>query len=343
VSGVKGAASAAPEFPRTLAAVQKAEGDQWAIADAVLFEVGPPSEHGVRDNSRARFDECAQYLRERGFEYEPDTLREMRDTARAFPEAARAASCSYQAHRKARSPEMLAEAIRRNNGNPPTTRFIEQMRREIREAEEAAERKRQADRQRRAEETERKAHEKAQAARDERDRARAQEQARKAEQRRLQIEREQEEAERKRTDRKRKEAEAKAAKLAKELEDKDVAEALARDKSVGARRVTNAVHEKEAAHRRKVREANEQRRNAEALPLPAFVPKMVGEIDAWVIAMRGITDDDLAGLPADDPFVAQLNNVIEDLAEQALRWNTILGENSRWPGLEVIEGTGRVA
>jgi len=197
---------------------------------------------------------------------------------------------------------------------------------------------------RRAEETERRAHEKAQAARDERERAQAHERARKAEARRQRLEREHEEAERKRTERRRKEAEAKAARLAKELEDREVAEALARDRSLGARRVTNAVHEREAGRRRKVRDENERRRNAEALPLPAFVPKMIGEIDGWVIAMRGITDDDLADLPADDPFVAQLNNVIEDLAEEALRWNTVLGQSPQQrPELEVIEGSGRVA
>jgi len=337
MSGGKGAVSAAPEFPRTLAAVQKAEGDAWAIADAVLFEVGPPGETGARDGSTVRLAQCSRFLADRGFEYEQESLRVLRNVAHAFPPGRRLPACSFAAHHSARLPEVLEEAVRRNGDKPPSSPFVRQFRRELREAEEAAERKRHQDRRRRADEKFAAEREKARQARDAEERRRAEERAERAHQRAEQARREAEEVERKRAERRRREAEAKAQRLARELEDKDVAEALARDGSVGARRVTNAVHEREAARRRRVREENEHRRDAEALPLPAFVPHMVGEVDGWVIALRGITDDDLAGLPADDPFVRQLGNIVRELGEESGRWLVALGETG--PELEVIEGT----
>jgi hypothetical protein len=339
VSASKGAASAAPEFPRTLAAAQKAEGDLWAIADAVLFEVGPPSAHGVKDGSRARIEECSRFLADRGFEYSSVYLLDLRDTARSFPEGARDLSCTFTAHKMAGSPGMLAEAIRRNGG-PPSRRFVERLRREFREAEEAAERKREQEMRRRAEEKAAVEREKVRRARDAEERRKAEERAERARQRAEQARREAEEAERKRQERRRKEAEAKATRIAKDLEDRDVAEALADDKSLGARRVTNAVHEREARRRRKAREENERQRDAGAMPLPAFVPKMIEDIGGWATGMHAITDDDLASLPADDRLVAHLRNVVEDLTVEALRWSTALQSGSRrgLPELEVIEG-----
>ena len=62
----KGAASAAPEFPRTLAAVKAAEGDKWKIADALLFEVGPPSEIAVNDGFGARVEDALSSSRSEG-------------------------------------------------------------------------------------------------------------------------------------------------------------------------------------------------------------------------------------------------------------------------------------
>ena len=69
---------------------------------------------------------------------------------------------------------------------------------------------------------------------------------------------------------------------------------------------------------------------------------MIGDIDAWAIAMRGITDDDLADLPADDAFVRQLANVVRELNEESARWLVALGEDGlQLPELELIEGTAR--
>ena len=82
------------------------------------------------------------------------------------------------------------------------------------------------------------------------------------------------------------------------------------------------------------------RRDAGAMPLPAFVPKMIEDIGGWATGMHAITDDDLASLPADDRLVAHLRNVVEDLTVEALRWSTALQSGSRrgLPELEVIEG-----
>jgi hypothetical protein len=347
VSAGKGAASAAPEYPRTLAAAQKAEGDLWTLADAVLLEIGPPAEDGWNDGSQAKFEECSEYLADRGLEYAPHVLRDYRNMAHIYTAASRVAAVSFTAHKVARSPEILAEAIRRNKGKPPSTRFIEQLRREIREKEEHDEELRRQREHRRAAEKAERERQKAELARREaiedaaaqRRAEAAERRAREAQARAEQIQRDHQLAVEAKARREREEAERKATQVAQALEDKRVAEALASSGSLGSRRISNAVHEQEAARRRKVREENERINAAGAMPLPAFVPKMIGDIDGWVIGMRGITDDDLAGLP-DSPLVRQLRNVIEDLAVEALRWSTVLHSNGSrgLPELEVIEG-----
>lgn len=112
---------AAQKYPKTLAAVKAAEGNQWAIGDAVLEEVGAPAEHGKNVGTYAAIRECAAELASRGFEYTPNALRKLRDTAFAFPDARRRASLSFNTHVEAGSPDVLA-AVLKHYGKRVVTR-----------------------------------------------------------------------------------------------------------------------------------------------------------------------------------------------------------------------------
>jgi hypothetical protein len=305
------------------------------IADALLFEIGPPPEHGWNDGSRAKFEECSRYLAERGLEHTSDMLREFRNTAHAFTEGSRDPSVSFSVHRIARSPEMLAEAIRRNEGKPPTARFVERVRREVREKAERDETLRREREHRRAAEKAERERQRALAAENERVQRRAEERAREAEAEAERIRREQQAVAEAKAERERREAERKAAQIAAELEDKRVAEALASSKSLGSRRISNAVHEREADRRRKVRERNEQAAADGGLPLPAYVPAMIEKIGEWASSMSVLTDD-LAELPSDHPLVETLRCTVAELRDQADRWVDALSDSR--PKFEVIEG-----
>jgi hypothetical protein len=102
--------SSLPAFPRTLAAVKKGEHTCWEIGDALVDECGPPSTHGVRDNSYEKLRAAQKYLLENGYEYGLNHLADLRDVAFNFQTCARKSDLSFHVHRKARTPEML-EAI----------------------------------------------------------------------------------------------------------------------------------------------------------------------------------------------------------------------------------------
>jgi hypothetical protein len=81
------------KYPKTAAAIEKAQGDQWAIAYALVEEVGKPSGDAYHDGSGERFKECAAELAEQGYvgshgqAWSPATLRTYRDVAARFASA----------------------------------------------------------------------------------------------------------------------------------------------------------------------------------------------------------------------------------------------------------------
>lgn len=140
------------KYPKTVAAVQKAEGkSQWAIGDALLVEIGPPTRSGGYDASGKRFEECAKELNEHGLTYKPETLRRFRDTAHAFISGARAPEISYRAHESAGNLRVLGIAIERAAGRPVSHRFVDTVKASLREAEKAKQEKKAAAAKERAE------------------------------------------------------------------------------------------------------------------------------------------------------------------------------------------------
>src|SRR5215471_2543138 len=92
------------KYPKTAAAIENAQADQWAIADALLEEVGPPSPNQAHDGSGARFKECADELKadghvgSHGEAWKPETLRHYRDVAAMFPHVKRLTSAAWSVH-----------------------------------------------------------------------------------------------------------------------------------------------------------------------------------------------------------------------------------------------------
>ena len=343
----------APEYPRTLAALdelaeaeERAELDltpyQFKVGDALIFEIGLPPEPGKNDGSITRLEDLAAQTKGRRREYSMGSLQHLRRIAAAFQDGDRDPSCSWTAHYAARSPEVLREAIRRNGGAPPTAGFVRQTRHEIRAADEEAERERQQAEHRRAEELSQEAEaerQRAAEAHNAEERAVAERRAERA-RRAADLARHQaEEAERAEAERKREKAEKKAAKIAEQLTDPDVAAAVAGHDSVGGRRVRSTVREQATENRHQQKPTKQKREKAESLPLPAFVPKMVGDIGAWGTGLRGVTDEDLAALSLEDPMVQTLVKVVDELDVEARRWlDALVGEGTRVPKLTVIDG-----
>jgi hypothetical protein len=112
------------DYPKTLAAARKVKGAEWALADALLEEVGPRG-------SEARFAECAEYLKTHGIEYGVGYLIALHATARAFRPDDRPKWLTPSVAREAGTPAVLrrAEAEKRERGEdvfaePPTAREI---------------------------------------------------------------------------------------------------------------------------------------------------------------------------------------------------------------------------
>jgi hypothetical protein len=116
-------------FPLTLAAIKKADQNQWAIGDALLAECGPPSQNGVNDGSFVHLIEVAGYLLVEGYEYSTTTLSAYRVTAQSFRPSARRANIPWAAHKVAGTPEFLDAVIAgAPEGTSITYRYVENIR-----------------------------------------------------------------------------------------------------------------------------------------------------------------------------------------------------------------------
>jgi flagellar biosynthesis GTPase FlhF len=157
-------------FPLTLAAIKKAEQDQWAIGDALLAECGPPSEPSVNDGSGLQ--EVAKYLFDQGYSYSQSSLSEYRSVAFGFA-AAKRRNVAWGTHRAAGTSQFLDAVIAgAPKGTRITAEYVKRIRQlqvdnERREREDAAEKAR-AERER-AEEKEAQAKARAREAKEERE------------------------------------------------------------------------------------------------------------------------------------------------------------------------------
>ena len=98
------------QYPKIFDAVRKAEkvwtGQQWAIGDALIDELGDPGDPGVNNGSKQQFEEISQALRDQGFDrYTVDHLRALRSTAASFPAGDRSQAVSWTVHAKAGDPQ----------------------------------------------------------------------------------------------------------------------------------------------------------------------------------------------------------------------------------------------
>jgi len=97
------------------------------------------------------------------------------------------------------------------------------------------------------------------------------------------------------------------------------------------------VYDHNAERRRKDRERAEQKAKDGALPLPAYMARMVEKMNEWTMALSSITDDDLDGLP-DSRAKELVAQAAEALEQQAFRWSNRLRQA---PNLTVIDGKSR--
>jgi hypothetical protein len=115
------------QFPRTFAAVEKDEGAQWAIGNALLVECGPPSQQGRSDGSRAELSDCAEELKARGREISVRHLAKLRQVAHAFPPKVRK-DLSWTVHQAAVNPENLNTIIKTApKGKAITVKVVEDL------------------------------------------------------------------------------------------------------------------------------------------------------------------------------------------------------------------------
>jgi hypothetical protein len=121
------------------------------------------------------------------------------------------------------------------------------------------------------------------------------------------------------------------------LADPEVAKAAAKtvlDPSTKAGRLlSQAAYDQDAEKRQHRRELDEQSRARSALPLPAYMAKMVVKMDEWSLGLAGLYDD-LDSLPEGRGRELVANSA-RSLAVQAQRWVDRLEGK---PDLRVIEG-----
>jgi hypothetical protein len=92
------------KYPKTAAAIENAQVDQWAIADALVEEIGTPDSDGHHDGSAERFKECARELADQGHvgshgkAWSAETLRRYRNVAVMFPAGRRLPAGAWSTH-----------------------------------------------------------------------------------------------------------------------------------------------------------------------------------------------------------------------------------------------------
>lgn len=104
----------AATFPLVLAACLARDSTQFAVGDAIVMEVGPPSAEGIHDGSSIKLKAASKYLADHGIAYRVESLKVLRRVAFAYP-ADRRRPVPWTIHFECRTPEMLDEII---NGKP---------------------------------------------------------------------------------------------------------------------------------------------------------------------------------------------------------------------------------
>jgi hypothetical protein len=142
-------------FPLCDAAVQKIDGGDWELADAIVAECSETGDDGVRNESYALMESMRDEIaKNRGIELSFERIRKLRKVASAFPAGRRRPGVSVEGHLEAGTPDALDALIESApNGTPLTRNFIRQQKHPAEKAEldqQKAERRRQIDDQRTA-------------------------------------------------------------------------------------------------------------------------------------------------------------------------------------------------
>ena len=122
-------------FPKVLAALRQVEQGNWALADALLIELGPPVGFGTKhhNGSSEQFKLCSRYLAAAGFHYHPGYLRRMRGVAHSWPPDRRIKGMRFWAHVHL-TPELYERYMANvaDDGQPPNVEQALQFRRSTR-------------------------------------------------------------------------------------------------------------------------------------------------------------------------------------------------------------------
>ena len=144
----KNAALAEIKFPLCDAAVQKIEGGDRDLADAIVAECSETGDDGVRNAFYAKMEAMQQEIaKNRGAELSFERIRKLRKVASAFPPGRRRPGISLGGHLEAGTPEALDRFINSApNGNPLTCSYIRRLKHpteRVEQDQQKAERRRQ--------------------------------------------------------------------------------------------------------------------------------------------------------------------------------------------------------
>jgi hypothetical protein len=115
--GMKNAAVAELEFPLCDAAVQKRDGSEWDLADAIVAECSETGDHGVRNGSYAKMEAMREEIaKNHGVALSLERVRKLRKVASAFPPGRRRPGVSLDGHLEAGTPEALDAFVNRASG-----------------------------------------------------------------------------------------------------------------------------------------------------------------------------------------------------------------------------------
>jgi hypothetical protein len=140
-------------FPLCDAAVQKIDGGDWELADAIVAECSEVGEDGVQNGSYAKMEEMRQEIAtNHGVELSFERIRKLRKVASAFSPGRRRPAVSLEGHLEAGTPETLERLVKAAPAGVTLTRkYIQKQKHPDKNAEQEqqkAERRRQREEQR---------------------------------------------------------------------------------------------------------------------------------------------------------------------------------------------------
>ena len=145
------------KYPKTLAAVKAAEGDQWKIADALVDEIKTSDDGNAL---QGEFKRAAEWLIAQGFDYTNSRLGKMWLAAETFRGRMRNVGISFEAHLEATGDPKVLAGAKKKYGKGVTKRQVIEYRKALKAARDAARKRRKEkaeQKKREAEEAKRKA------------------------------------------------------------------------------------------------------------------------------------------------------------------------------------------